>query len=113
MTNPLLKHPVFQNLPYQDLKNPTIDGMRSYLAKRKKKLLLFSVLLLVGTLLSVSISFAAPENLDSWLITIVCSSSAFVLYLSSKKSDMSQSEMEQILQEVKQAQETVPTNTPS
>jgi hypothetical protein len=45
MLNPLLKHPILQHLPYNDLKNPTIDGIKVFVVKRRKNLNRLSVLL--------------------------------------------------------------------
>ena len=97
MINPLLKHHLLKHLPYELLRNPTSDGINTFIEKRCRKLLIISIVLFILAIVSLLtetkitlLSFIYPT------ILVLLSVGGFKQALQSK---MTQVEIDKQLQE--------------
>ena len=95
--NPLLKHPILQHMPYTDLKNPTAEGIQKFVGKRRKNLMILSVVFLV--LAPLDLLLVEGRDLDlldlaNPALLVILSVAMFNL---SRRSVMTQTETEAVL----------------
>ncbi len=95
MINPLLKHPILQHLPYELLKRPTVEGIRAFLAKRRRFLIRMCVLSAVASPLFWIIHW--PPHFDDLLMSVILIALAVSLYRQASKTKMTDDEIGEAL----------------
>jgi len=97
MINPFLKHPLLQHLPYEQLKNPTSDGIKIFIKKRRRNLLIVAIVSIIAAIISLlTDSNISLLSLIYPLLLIVMSILLFKQSLNSKIDD---EEINKVLQE--------------
>ncbi len=95
MSNPLLGHPILQHLPYELLKRPTVEGIRTFLAKRRRFLIRMCVLSTVASLLFWILN--RPPHIDDILMSVILAALAVGLYRQASKTKMTDDEIREAL----------------
>jgi hypothetical protein len=91
MASSLLQHPILQHLPYEELKRPTIDGIKRYLSIRRRNFRRVAVLL---TALSVAYpllfwSIGGSISLDEVIMSALALLLAALSILQARKAELS------------------------
>ena len=97
MINPLLNHPLLQHLPYQQLKNPTPEGIKLFVRKRRRNLIITGIVLFI--LAIVSLLSESKVNLFSFIYPLILTVLAVGLYKQAAKSKINDEEIDKMLLE--------------
>jgi Ca2+/Na+ antiporter len=102
MANPLLQHPILKHMPYQELRNPTPEGIRSYVAKRKKMFQRLSILFVAIALFYPSGMILARGhiNLDEMIFALLAAMMVVLCYLEFKKAKISEDEIVKVIDQL-------------
>lgn len=97
MINPLLKHPILGGLPYDQLKNPTREGIKVFVHKTRRN---FSIIGSLFLILAV-VQFLLEETIDlfSFLYPVLLLGLALAMFIQKRKVNVSDEEIDRLLNE--------------
>jgi len=96
--NTFVEHPVLKDLSFDLMKNPSVEGIKSFLRSKRKKRQLFGLGYgLIGLIMFLFTLSIIEQGLSQYLILFVWISTMFqagLLFKTSKKYDLSEDEIE-------------------
>ena len=101
MANSLLKHPLLKHLEYRDLKNPTNEGIKRFLNKRRLKFNRLSLTSMLMAIFYIMGLWLLPVNLnwDEVIFSIMLFVVALIFKKDALESKMSDEEINIALNE--------------
>jgi len=96
--NPLLNHPLLAGLPYHDLHNPTIEGIRLYLSKKRKSSRILKWLMIFFVAGAIAMSLYEWHIQNPFILAIAIGT-IVRLHQREKKYKMSDGEIEKAIKQ--------------
>lgn len=100
--NSFIEHPVLKDMPYGEMKNPSISGIQSFLkSKRKKQRQLSLAYAIFGLIIFIGVLLTVESGLAQYLIVFSSFSIMYrgvLFFKSAKKYDMTNEKIETLIE---------------